>query len=181
MEGNCGYFRRLLSFIFTKWCFLSYRNVSRNIHPSLHCASTTRATEHARGIPACIFEHAQKTDAPEFATMAEVMFSYFVVEHNLPAAITGPLSSLASYMCPDSTIAKAMTCVRTKTTILTRCLAVGGEGPYYRPMSVLESRRSRPDESRHRNTDKRLPHRSRTANTNNPCVLFVINQRKVMC
>ena len=81
-----------------------YRNVSHNIHPSLHCASTTRATEHARGIPACIFEHAQKTDAPEFATMAEVMFSYFVVEHNRPAAIAGPFSSLASYMCPDSTI-----------------------------------------------------------------------------
>ena len=32
----------------------------------------------------------------------------------------------------------------------------GEDCPYYRPMSVLESRRSRPDESRHRNTDKRL-------------------------
>ena len=50
----------------------------------------------------------------------------------------------------------------------------GGDCPYYRPMSVLESRRSRPDESRDRNTDKRL------TNTNNPCVLFVINQRNVL-
>ena len=102
----------------------------RNIHhPSLYCTSTTRATEHACGIPACIFEHAQKTDAPECATMAEVMFSYFVVEHNLPSAIAGPFYSLVSYMCPDSTIAKAMTCVRTKTTILTRCLTVEGTVP----------------------------------------------------
>ena len=58
--------------------------------------------------------------------MAELMFSYFVVEHNLPAAIPGPFSSLASYMSPDSTIAKAMPCGRMKTTILTRCLAVEG-------------------------------------------------------
>ena len=56
----------------------------------------------------------------------------------------------------------------------------GEDCPYYRPMSVLESRRSRSDESRHRNTDKRLTvTRSRTANTNNPCVRFVINQRNV--
>ena len=61
--------------------------------------------------------------------MAEMMFSYFVVEHNLPAAIAGPFSSLASYMSLDSTIAKAMTCVRMKTTILTRCLAVEGTAP----------------------------------------------------
>ena len=33
--------------------------------------------------------------------MAEVMFSYFVVEHNMPASIAGPqFSSLASYNVP---------------------------------------------------------------------------------
>ena len=55
----------------------------------------------------------------------------------------------------------------------------GGDCPYFRPMSVLESRRSRPDESRHRNTDKRLTVLARQTQITR--VLFVINQRKVMC
>ena len=69
-------------------------------------------------IPECIFEHAQKTDAPESATIAEVMFSHFVAEHNLPAAIADPGCSLAPRMFPDSTIAKAMKCRRETTMIL---------------------------------------------------------------
>ena len=134
MEGNCGYFRRLLSFIFTKWSFLSLpKSFLRWSHPSLHCASTTRATEHARDIPACIFEHAQKTDAPELSTMAEVMFTVQTSVTSSSNTTCQPLlltSSLAwPDMCPDSTIPKAMTCVRTKTTILTRCLAVEGTVP----------------------------------------------------
>ena len=55
----------------------------------------------------------------------------------------------------------------------------GGDCPYYRPMSVLESRRSRPDESRHRNTDKHLTVLARQTQ-NNPRVLFFINQRNVL-
>ena len=55
----------------------------------------------------------------------------------------------------------------------------GGGCPYYRPMSILESRRSRPDESRHLNTGKRLTVLARQ--TQISCVYFlVINQRNVL-
>ena len=57
----------------------------------------------------------------------------------------------------------------------------GGGCPYYRPMSILESRRSRPDESRHRNTDKRLTDTVLARQTQITRVyFFVINQRNVL-
>ena len=55
----------------------------------------------------------------------------------------------------------------------------GGGCPYYRPMSILESRRSRPDESRHRNTDKRLTVLARQTQITR-VYFFIINQRNVL-
>ena len=88
--------------------------------------------------------------------MAEMMFSYFVVEHNLSAAIAGPFSSLASHNVPGYYHSKGND-VRADEDNDSDALPRRGEDcPYYRSMSVLESRRSSSDESRHRNTDKRL-------------------------
>ena len=99
------YFRLLLRIFFKMESPIFTAKISRNIwrlsHPharvaciasQLHCAITNRATERARVhlIPECIFEHAQKPDAAQLVTIAEVMFSHFVAEHNLPPAVTGP-------------------------------------------------------------------------------------------
>ena len=133
VKGNCGYFRRILSFIFYKMEFPFFTEVSRNIwrwsHPSLHCASTTCATEHARGIPACIFEHAQKTDAPELALWQKWCSVTSSSNTTCQPLLLAPSLAWPVIMYPDNTIAKAMTCVRMKTTILTRCLAMEGAVP----------------------------------------------------
>ena len=108
--------------LFAKWSLLSLpRKVSRTIYSPVcvrpqfplrkHTLRYWACAWYMHLIPEYIFEHAQKTDAPELAT-TEVMFSRFVAKHNLPAAIAGHCCSLASYMCPDSTIAKAMKCKR---------------------------------------------------------------------
>ena len=104
-------------------------------------------------IPECIFEHAQKTDAPELRTIVEVMFSHFVADHNLQAAIAGPCCSLFPRMLPDSTIAKAMKCRRGRQRWYWR---VGGDCPYYRPKAVPTRSCLCPDESTDRNTDTRV-------------------------
>ena len=95
-------------------------------------------------------------NAPETRATAEVMFSYFVAEHNLPAAIADHFCSLAPHMFLDSSIAKSMKCRWTKTTmVVKRCLAVEATAPVIAccqsgPYSIMI------DESTDRNTDKRL-------------------------
>ena len=69
-------------------------------------------------------------DSGDATTRAEVMFCYFVAEHNLPALMADHFSDLAREMFPDSAIAKKFKCKRTKTTqIVKRCLAKAGTEP----------------------------------------------------
>ena len=63
-------------------------------------------------------------DTPDSVITAEVMFSYFVAKHNLPAAIADHFTNLAPRLSPDSEVAKKFRCKRTKTTqIVNGCLA----------------------------------------------------------
>ena len=95
-------------------------------------------------------------DTPDNIINAEVMFSYFVAEHNLPAAIADQFTDLAPRLFPDSEVAKKFRCKRTKTTqIVKRCLATEGTKP------VIERCKTGSfsimiDESTDRNSDKRL-------------------------
>ena len=47
---------------------------------------------------------------------AECLMANFIIEHNLPIAISDHLSPLVKKMFPDSKIAKQFACKRTKTT-----------------------------------------------------------------
>ena len=47
---------------------------------------------------------------------AEVLFSGFLVEHNIPPAVSDHAGPLFRKMFPDSAIAKKYSCARTKTT-----------------------------------------------------------------
>ena len=58
---------------------------------------------------------------------SEVLFTNFLVEHNLPFLIADHFTELVPHMFPDSAIAKKFSCKRTKTTmIVTNAIA-----PYY--------------------------------------------------
>ena len=123
-------------------------------------------------IPECIFEHAQKIDAPESVTIAEVMFSHFVAEHNLPAAIACPFCSRGPRMFPDSTKGNEVPADEDNddNDALARR---GGDCPYYRPTPVLDHVRT--------TTRVRTATRTRASpfshgNIKNACVLVVINQ-----
>ena len=52
---------------------------------------------------------------------AEIYFSKFVAEHNLPFLVADHFSRLTKVMFPDSKIAEAYSCART--TIITHALA----------------------------------------------------------
>jgi len=57
-------------------------------------------------------------------TKAELLFSNFVAEHNLPFLVADHFTELVKVMFPDSDIAKKFKCKRTKTThIVTEALA----------------------------------------------------------
>ena len=67
---------------------------------------------------------AAASSAPDRVTKAEVIFSYFVAEHNLPMLVADHFSELVKVMFPDSQIAKDFGCRRTKTThIINRAIA----------------------------------------------------------
>ena len=95
-------------------------------------------------------------DCGDATTRAEVMFCYFVAEHNLPALIADHFTDLAREMFPDSEIAKKFKCKRTMTMqIIKRCLAKAGTSP------VVERCRKGPysfmiDETADHKADKRL-------------------------
>ena len=58
------------------------------------------------------------------AMKAEIYFAKFVAEHNLPFLVADHFSRLTKVMFPDSKIAEAYSCARTKTTaIITHALA----------------------------------------------------------
>ena len=60
----------------------------------------------------------------EQAVAAEVYFAKFVAEHNIPFLVADHFSRLTKVMFPDSKIAEAYSCARTKTTaIITHALA----------------------------------------------------------
>ena len=61
-------------------------------------------------------------DTPDSVITAEVMFSYFVAEHNLPAAIADHFTDLAPHLFLDSELAKKFRSKRTKTTQIVKCL-----------------------------------------------------------
>lgn len=62
-----------------------------------------------------------KDDDP---THAELLFTSFLVEHNLPLAVADHAKDLFKAMFTDSNIAKKFTCGRTKTSALVHCLAL---------------------------------------------------------
>ena len=67
---------------------------------------------------------AQPQRVDERATAAELLFTKFVVEHNLPFLVADHFSKLTKVMFPDSKIAAAYASGRTKTTaIVTHALA----------------------------------------------------------
>ena len=57
-----------------------------------------------------------KATTPNKVTEAEVIFSTFIAEHNIPFAAADHFTSLCQRMFPDSEIAKKFACRQTKLT-----------------------------------------------------------------
>ena len=136
-----------------KICASGVYDVREHLKTKLHGRNVKSSSQHA---PMTTFFRRQSVDVPESVTTAEVLFSFFVAEHNLPANVTDHFTDLVPRLFPDSAIAKAFRCKRTKTTqIVRRCLAPTATDIAIKrcrdgPFSVMV------DESTDRNTDKRL-------------------------
>ena len=109
-----------------------------------------RVKSSSNHAPMTTFFRRQSVDVLESVTTVEVLFSFFVAEHNLPANVSDHFTDLVPRLFSDSAIAKAFRCKRTKTTQIVRwCLAPTAthrDGPF----SLMV------DESTDRNTDQRL-------------------------
>ena len=127
-------------------------DVREHIKSKAHIRKVESGRQH---LPVNTFFN-RPVNTPDNIINAEIMFSYFVAEHNLPAAIADHFTDLAQRLFPDSEVAKKFRCKRTKTTqIVKRCLASESTKP------VIERCKTGPfsimiDESTDRNSDKRL-------------------------
>ena len=144
------------------WCVVCSRDVNvsasgaydvrMHLKSKIHDKNAKSTLQHA---PLTAF-FKPKTQTADSTTSAEVMFAYFIAEHNLPSAVANHFTILAPRMFTDSAIAKTFKSKRTKTTmIVKRCLAKEATLPVIAqcksgPFSVMI------DESTDRNTDKRL-------------------------
>ena len=94
-----------------------------------HCSSkkhtdNQKATSQTPTLTTALFAGRSETSVCDQVTSAEVMFTSFIVEHNLSFKSADHFSKLCKEMFPDSKIAKEYSCCRTKTTaIVTHALA----------------------------------------------------------
>ena len=72
----------------------------------------------------------------ESVTRAEVLFSNFIAEHNLPFTLANHFTHLASAMFPDSQVAKGFRCAATKST----CIVKGALSPHFSDPVISQCR-----------------------------------------
>ena len=130
-------------------------DVKEHIRSKVHQTNEELRDKHAT-VKAFFKPSTSAVTASSNATKAEILFSYFVAEHNLPASASDHFTDLVHTMFPDSAIAKSFKCKRTKMTqIMKRCLATTST------KAVIDHCRTAPfslmvDESNDKKSDKRL-------------------------
>ena len=65
---------------------------------------------------------ARTTSLKKQVTAAELRYTDYIIEHNIPLAASGHASDVLKKMFTDSEIAKSYSCKRTKTASLVKCL-----------------------------------------------------------
>lgn len=88
----------------------------KHVQTSKHLASVSIKRKHGGGIANFFARPSAEED--HSVINAEVLFTDFIVEHNIPIAVTDHVGPLIRKMFPDSKIAKAYGCARTKTTAI---------------------------------------------------------------
>ncbi len=74
--------------------------------------------------PRMTFFTKPQPSTPTNVLRSEVLLTNFIAQHNLTLSLADHLCDLLPQLCPDSEIAKKISCKRTKTTqIVKKCLA----------------------------------------------------------
>lgn len=92
-------------------------DVKKHIATSKHQQSLS-AIESSRNLRGLL--HTVQSPIEEAVTRAEVLFAEFISEHNLAFSLSNHFTHLAPTMFPDSSIAKAFSSARTKTTCIVK-------------------------------------------------------------
>lgn len=93
---------------------------SRHISSSKHRNFSDRKAI-AKKMPETFFT--VDSDASLGATKAEMLFTSFLIQHNVPLSAADHAGHLFKVMFPDSKIAKQYSSARTKTTAILKCMA----------------------------------------------------------
>ena len=95
------------------WCVICSRDVNVSASGSYDVKTRMKSKLHERNaksaqqhVPMTGFFKARTANVPESTTTAEVMFAYFVAEHNLPASVADHFSTLVPRLFADSGKAK---------------------------------------------------------------------------
>lgn len=118
---------KLDSHAFCRLCSSSFSISHGGINDVRRHIATTQHSNKERdtsSTPTLVNMFKEKNPLEEKVTEAEVLFTNFVVEHNLAFSVADHFTSLCKKMFPDSQIAQKFSCRRTKTThILNKAMA----------------------------------------------------------
>ena len=107
-------------------CHQGYRDVERHLGSIIHTTKSRDVHQHPRITDSFL---SQRDSMATKVISAEVKFTAFLLEHNLPLAVADRAGPLFRSMFPDSKIASYYGCARTKTTsIVNRALATEFSG-----------------------------------------------------
>ena len=91
--------------------------VKRHCESKKHISNTKGATNQPT-LREALSSHRKNEALKDHVICAELYFTRFVVEHNLPFAVADHFNKLCSVMFPDSKVAAEFSCGRTKTAAL---------------------------------------------------------------
>ena len=116
--------------------YVGNKDLKRHELTSVHQSAST-SVKATRSLTA-YFTNASGPKREQAVVEAEVKFSYFIGEHHLALALADHCSRLFPSLFPDSAVAKAFKCGRTKATAILKVIA----------QEVIEDLLSRLEESR---------------------------------
>ena len=116
------------SYAYCKTCGVDFSVAGGGVHEVKRHIQTKKHQDHVRGMSNQLSIssslQSSKNSLDDRITTAELYFSTFIAEHNLPFLAADHFTKLCKVMFPDSKIAEGFSCGRTKTTaIVTHALA----------------------------------------------------------
>ena len=125
MRYNMSTSKKGPSYVHCKVCAVDFSVAGGGVHEVKRHMDTKKHKENAKGMTNQLTPTSpmlqRKNSLEDDITTAELYFTTFVVEHNLPFLAADHFTRLCKVLFPDSKIAEGFCCGRTKATTIVKC------------------------------------------------------------